>query len=99
MMRRATRLGFVGVLTCAGLNAACSRPSSDGAPGSRSAIPAALAPSEALPTPSLASAPSLAPGPDSVLTAEDAEEAAEHRITEQNLESELDRLEREIQAE
>jgi hypothetical protein len=34
-----------------------------------------------------------------VLTPEDAEEDAAHRITEQNLESELDRLEREIQAE
>jgi hypothetical protein len=49
--------------------------------------------------PSLGSAPTVTPGPDSVLTAEDAEDAAEHRITEQNLESELDRLEREIQAE
>jgi hypothetical protein len=34
-----------------------------------------------------------------VPTPEDVEDAAEHRITEQNLESELDRLEREIQAE
>jgi hypothetical protein len=44
-------------------------------------------------------APSAAPGGGPVLTPEDAEDAAEHRITEQNLESELDRLEREIQAE
>jgi hypothetical protein len=34
-----------------------------------------------------------------VLTPEDVEPDTERRITEQNLESELDRLEREIQAE
>ena len=34
-----------------------------------------------------------------VLTPEDVEAETEHRITEENLESELDRLEREIQAE
>jgi hypothetical protein len=34
-----------------------------------------------------------------ILTPEDVEAETEHRITEQNLESELDRLEREIQAE
>jgi hypothetical protein len=44
-------------------------------------------------------APSAAPAVTPVLTPEDVEDAAEHRITEQNLESELDRLEREIQAE
>jgi hypothetical protein len=37
-------------------------------------------------------------GPE-VLTPEDMEPDAERRITEQNLESELDRLEREIQGE
>ena len=38
-------------------------------------------------------------GTRSLPTPEDAEEDAAHRITEQNLESELDRLELEIQAE
>jgi len=42
-----------------------------------------------------AASPSAAPVP----TPEDAEDDAQHRITDQNLESELDRLEREIQAE
>jgi hypothetical protein len=37
--------------------------------------------------------------PSPVLIQEDAEDDAARRITEQNLESELDRLEREIQAE
>jgi hypothetical protein len=101
MRRGAIRLGVgvAGVLAFASLSAACSRSSGDSSSGTGAGTSAPLVPSEALPTPSLASAPSLAPGPDSVLTAEDAEEAAEHRITEQNLESELDRLEREIQAE
>jgi hypothetical protein len=48
------------------------------------------------PLPASAEAPL---GAGSVLTPEDAEDDAAHRITEQNLESELDRLEREIQAE
>jgi hypothetical protein len=91
------RLGIASVLALASLAVACSRSSGDSTTGSGSSAP--LAPPPALPAPSLASAPAVAPGPDSVLTAEDAEEAAEHRITEQNLESELDRLEREIQAE
>jgi hypothetical protein len=89
----------IGLLVLASLVAACSRSSGDSATGSGSGSSAPLAPPPALPASSLASAPAVAPGPDSVLTAEDAEEAAEHRITEQNLESELDRLEREIQAE
>lgn len=86
-------------LTFSGLALACSRPSGDATAGSGSSAP--LSPPPVLAAPSLGSAPSVAlpPAPDSVLTAEDAEEAAEHRITEQNLESELDRLEREIQAE
>jgi hypothetical protein len=52
-------------------------------------------PSAPLPGGSTPTSPSARP----VLTPEDAEDDAEHRITEQNLESELDRLEREIQAE
>ena len=101
MMRPTTRLrlGMAGLLALAGLATACSRSSGDGTTTSGSGSSTPLAPPPVLPAPSLASAPSVAPGPDSVLTAEDAEEAAEHRITEQNLESELDRLEREIQAE
>ena len=41
--------------------------------------------------------PSATPG--AVLTPEDVEPEVERRITEENLERELDRLEREIQAE
>lgn len=93
------RLGVASLVAIASLAAACSRSSGDGTTGTGSGTSVPLAPPPALPAPSLASAPAVAPGPDSVLTAEDAEEAAEHRITEQNLESELDRLEREIQAE
>ena len=101
MRRRASRLslGAAGLLALASLGPACSRSPGDGTASSGSGMPAPLSPPPALPAASLASTPSVAPGPDSVLTAEDAEEAAEHRITEQNLESELDRLEREIQAE
>jgi hypothetical protein len=44
-------------------------------------------------------ASAVSPRDPPVPTPEDVEDAAEHRITEQNLESELDRLEREIQAE
>lgn len=94
MSRRGTWLGFVGALALASLGAACSKPSTDATP---SASPVAVTPPP--PAASLASAPSVEPSPDSLLTPEDAEDAAEHRITEQNLESELDRLEREIQAE
>ena len=73
----------------------CSRPSGDASPSSSSApLTAPTATSALSPT---ASVPSL--NDSSVLTPEDVEDAAEHRITEQNLESELDRLEREIQAE
>ena len=99
MRPSATRLGLrvASVLVFAGLNLGCSRSSADGTAGASSSPP--LAPTPVLTAPSLPSTPSVAAGPDSVLTAEDAEEAAEHRITEQNLESELDRLEREIQAE
>jgi hypothetical protein len=48
---------------------------------------------------SASAAQGLAAGASPVLTPEDLESETEHRITEQNLESELDRLEREIQAE
>jgi len=76
---------------------ACSKPSHETAgTAGVSAIPDATTnvvttPSGAAPSASSATAP--------VPTPEDAEEDAAHRITEQNLESELDRLEREIQAE
>lgn len=88
-------------LVAFGLAAGCSR-RSDGGEGATAAT--AGASSTLLPTPRTASA---APGvvsasPGAVLpvpTPEDAEEDAAHRITDQNLESELDRLEREIQAE
>lgn len=80
--------------------AGCSKPS--GGPGGLSSAPASAA-SLAPPPAQASSAPSEAasatPSQGLVLTPEDAEDAAEHRITEQNLESELDRLEREIQAE
>ncbi len=99
-MRRVPLLSRVAAaLALASVVAACSRSSGDGATGAVSGASAPLPPTPALPVPSLGSAPTVTPGPDSVLTAEDAEDAAEHRITEQNLESELDRLEREIQAE
>ena len=81
----------------------CSKPTSSdpSASGSALAVPAtAAASAPPAPAPSAPSeAPSVDPGPSLVLTPEDAEGAAEHRISEQNLESELDRLEREIQAE
>jgi len=84
----------VAVMALAG--SGCSRPSGDGAAPS-AALTGPAAPLSALP--SLALVPSAAPSGGPLLTPEDAEEDAEHRITEQNLESELDRLEREIQAE
>ncbi len=77
----------------------CSRPSSSegsaatGATSSPLLLPPPPAPaSVVVPQTSAASA-------NPVLTPEDAEDSAAHRITDQNLESELDRLEREIQAE
>jgi hypothetical protein len=54
------------------------------------------APSPATPAPQSA-APSAAASAPTVLVPDDAETDVEHRITEQNLESELDRLEREIE--
>jgi hypothetical protein len=76
---------------------ACAKPSHEttgnsGISGTTEATArtATSAPGPAAPS---SSAPALIPTP------EDAEEDAAHRITEQNLESELDRLEREIQAE
>lgn len=78
------------------LGLGCSRPSSESSPSPSSApLATALTATPALsPDASAASPSDLA-----VPTPEDVEDAAEHRITEQNLESELDRLEREIQAE
>ena len=60
-----------------------------------SGAPEATASVATAPYPAAPSSSATAPVP----TPEDAEEDAAHRITEQNLESELDRLEREIQAE
>jgi hypothetical protein len=80
-------LAFVCVLALAG----CSRE------GSSEAVPAPSRPSEPPSAPSSAEAPLASAGP--VLTPEDVEAETEHRITEENLERELDRLEREIQAE
>ena len=77
----------------------CSRPSSgdgSGAVAGASNRPLPPAPaSTPAPAPAVSASPSALPMP----TPEDAEDDAEHRITDQNLESELDRLEREIQAE
>jgi hypothetical protein len=53
----------------------------------------------ATPATSPASPPAASVNLGTVPTPEDVEEDAAQRITEQNLESELDRLEREIQAE
>jgi hypothetical protein len=72
---------------------ACSRPSGDAPRGEGSVV---VPPAPPL-TGSAAEGPAGPVGP--VLTPEDVEPETERRITEQNLESELDRLEREIQAE
>ena len=72
---------------------ACSRSGSEG-PSPEASRKSENAPSS---TPPASEAPLPSAGP--VLTPEDVEAETEHRITEQNLESELDRLEREIQAE
>jgi hypothetical protein len=71
---------------------ACSR--SSGGDAATSSEPSTSGPSSV----SLG-APGEAPSAGPILTPEDVEAETEHRITEQNLESELDRLEREIQAE
>jgi hypothetical protein len=73
--------------------AGCSRPSGDAPRGEGSTVTRPAPPLTA----SAAEGPVGAVGP--VLTPEDVEPETEQRITEQNLESELDRLEREIQAE
>lgn len=86
-MRRCLELALL-------LCVACSRTPSDSTAEASSATTAV----PASPLPTVSEAPSaISPAP--VLTPEDAEEDAAHRITERNLESELDRLEREIQAE
>ena len=72
---------------------ACSRSSGDPAPQRA----ASGSPTAGLGAQGASEAPLPSAGP--VLTPEDVEAETEHRITEQNLESELDRLEREIQAE
>lgn len=76
------------------LVAGCSR-----APGGDAPRGDGSAPVTAPPGVSTAADAPAAPGAGPVLTPEDVELETEHRITEQNLESELDRLEREIQAE
>jgi hypothetical protein len=76
-----------------GLGSGCSRPSG-GTEGSAAAQDAGSA-RPTPPTPASGPAPEAAsarPGSLSVPTPEDAEEDAAHRITDQNLESELDRL-------
>ena len=88
------RLGLPLVLLT--LTLACSRPKDDSAP-----VPsvATRAPVQAPPAQApLSASPPATPTP-ALPTPEDMEEDSAHRITEQNLESELDRLEREIQAE
>jgi hypothetical protein len=72
---------------------ACARSSGDG-PLQEASSKAENVASSGPPT---SEAPLGSAGP--VLTPEDVEAETEHRITEENLESELDRLEREIQAE
>jgi hypothetical protein len=79
------------------LAAGCSR-APTGADG-RAATEGTASTPPASPISASAAAPAVSPRPIPVPTPEDAEEDAAHRITEQNLESELDRLEREIQAE
>jgi hypothetical protein len=81
-------------LMLAVLLAGCSKPSPDGpAPeASQARAPVSIYPSGSAPEAPGSTAPPI-------LTPEDVEAETEHRITEQNLESELDRLEREIQAE
>jgi hypothetical protein len=76
------------------LVASCSR-----APGENAPRGDGSAPVTALPSVDAAAATTAMPGAGPILTPEDVEPETEHRITEQNLESELDRLEREIQAE
>lgn len=71
----------------------CSRPDTPKTDGTETGHVHAPTPSDSSPTGSAASSPSRVP------VFEDPDEAAAHQITEQNLESELDRLEREIQAE
>jgi hypothetical protein len=85
------------LMVALGLASGCSR-SSGGGDGA--AQGQASARTTASPTASAApEVPSAGLGGAPVPTPEDAEEDAAHRITDQNLESELDRLEREIQAE
>jgi hypothetical protein len=76
---------------------ACSRSSGDGPLQEASGKAENAAQNVASSAPSTSEAPLGSAGP--VLTPEDVEAETEHRITEENLESELDRLEREIQAE
>lgn len=76
--------------------AGCSRaPTGGDAPHSDGSAPVTAPPSIVSPPAGAAVPPNASP----ILTPEDVEPETEHRITEQNLESELDRLEREIQAE
>jgi hypothetical protein len=71
---------------------ACSR--NDAAEATRAQASGAAAPATTTPP-----RPSVSVNVSNVPTPEDVEDDAAQRITEQNLESELDRLEREIQAE
>lgn len=84
------RIYGLALLLCLACSRAPNESKAEGGPP-KTSVPAP-------PLPAVSEAPSaISPAP--VLTPEDAEEDAAHRITERNLESELDRLEREIQAE
>jgi len=84
---------LLGVLLSGVLLLACSR-SGDAAPAPERTPSTASAALGSTPS---SEAPPASAGP--ILTPEDVEAETEHRITEKNLESELDRLEREIQGE
>ncbi len=90
-MSGAAALASLAALVAAG----CSRPSNDAPHGDVSAGVRSAPPLTA----SAAEGPAGVVSTGPVLTPEDVEPQTEQRITEQNLESELDRLEREIQAE
>lgn len=74
--------------------AGCSRAPGGDAPHADGSASVATRPLASTPA-DIAASPNAGP----ILTPEDVEPETERRITEQNLESELDRLEREIQAE
>lgn len=86
------------LLTTLCLTLGCSRPNKDDG-ALRSAAPPLPNPQSPSAAPAAISALPAPTGTLALPTPEDDEEDSAHRITEKNLESELDRLEREIQAE